>query len=128
MSELLTTGQMIDQLEVGQFAKSDQGRKVMKTKIGAIVEVIDVDNCGNRYEDVMLRPITIKSKWRILPQYVTFEEAMKAANEGKTVQVHPIHDEKEMPPIKFDNNLSVEERLHYYTWGEIVKFNWSIVE
>ncbi|WP_018392928.1 MULTISPECIES: hypothetical protein [Bacillaceae] len=41
----------------------------------------------------MKPPSVISSKWRILPQYVTFEEAMIAYREGKIIVSYLEEDE-----------------------------------
>lgn len=88
MSELLTTGQMIDRLKVGESAINNMlvVHKVTKLNNGDIVR-IDVEND----RDILpfnLCYAVIKSKWRILPNYVSFEEAMKAYKEGKVIRSH----------------------------------------
>jgi hypothetical protein len=91
MSEWLTTGEMIDRLKVGEVAEAVSG--MVK---GWKVEKLPADeNFGERivWRDVLgvdrnviqLNENVINAKWRILPKYVSFEEAMKALMNGKTV-------------------------------------------
>ncbi|WP_044737131.1 hypothetical protein [Geobacillus kaustophilus] len=81
MSELLTTGQMIDRLKPGEVAES-KNRKAYYDSNCQLIE--ESKATGEK------RPFTIWSGgkspiWRILPRYVTFDRAMKALAEGKTV-------------------------------------------
>jgi hypothetical protein len=79
----LTFGQMIDKLQVGQTAERDDkqyqcywninSRKLtMKSQMGSLDNLVTMTD--------------VESKWTILPQYVTFEEAMKALKEGKKIR------------------------------------------
>jgi hypothetical protein len=77
MSEWLTTGEMIDQLKPGEIAIDDRGN---------VVKYIRGQLCWEN-GDLFYVNIDQKvlGKWRILPRYVSFEEAMKALMNGKTV-------------------------------------------
>ena len=87
MSEWLTTGEMIDKLKPGEVAESKPTEwcgtpvgsfRVIKTQNGAI--------CFDDSDDYMpLNEFNMRLQWRILPRYVTFDRAMKALAEGKTV-------------------------------------------
>ncbi|MGG3893160.1 hypothetical protein [Geobacillus stearothermophilus] len=81
MSEWLTTGQMIDRLKPGEIAES-KNRKAYYDSNCQLIE--ESKATGEK------RPFTIYSGnkspiWRILPRYVSFEEAVKALMNGKTV-------------------------------------------
>ncbi len=60
MSEWLTTGEMIDSLEVGEVALSKQGFIVTRNEYGGIVPE------NNPRENVILNGAVVKEKWRIL--------------------------------------------------------------
>ncbi|UYL93804.1 hypothetical protein NIIg97_gp63 [Geobacillus phage vB_GthS_NIIg9.7] len=91
MSEWLTTGEMIDRLKVGEVAECvNENYKVM---FKATEGLVYVDDDGKTKKKLGLdgRFIIANSvlknqlRWRILPRYVSFEEAMKALMNGKTV-------------------------------------------
>lgn len=88
MTEWLTTGEMIDRLKVGEVAVSaDEGFKV-RNEGGHFMYSVDEINgtCSGDYFRITC--VTNRLKWRILPNYVTFEEAMKAHKNNKTVYFH----------------------------------------
>jgi hypothetical protein len=79
----LTFGQMVDELRKGQTAESDLYQAtILNGKLVVCGKNTDV------FYDITER--VIKKKWTILPQYVPFEEAMKALKEGKIVIAHAI--------------------------------------
>lgn len=87
MSELLTTGEMVDRLKVGETAVGDVRElgteiRVFKDKVGHI----KFDDSRKLLE--LSAGIVGSVKWRILPTYVSFEEAMKALKDGKEVELH----------------------------------------
>ena len=131
MSELLTTGEMVDRLKVGEVAECIEK---------GITEVIR-DNDGIWWYD---KPSGIKKsymtllsrnldyKWSILPNYVSFEEAKKALKEGKTVHCHPNWNEKlsyEINPIDAENAalryLQIKEEG---LMGIVFESKWTIEE
>jgi hypothetical protein len=104
MSEWLTTEQMIVkmvQLDPFTVFKSEEGETVAKNRYGSIRYC---DSHGNTSgETVQLNFEFMRKKWRILPRYVSFEEAMKAFEKGKKVYFHGVGDYKldegvELPP------------------------------
>ena len=103
MSELLTTGQMIDQLKVGEIAESSRVEsldnfvyRVKKSKSGSIMTLApDMKMTGHQ---IPMQGDIIDLKWRILPKFVTFEEAMQAGKEGKTIFYHIQGEKDEIAP------------------------------
>lgn len=88
MSDLLTTGQMIDRLKVGEVAECVAGllkgvelRKV-ESKVTGKFHL--ADESGLTYH-MYLSEDSLNCKWRIIPEFVTFDKAMAALMEGKTV-------------------------------------------
>jgi hypothetical protein len=80
MSEWLTTGEMIDRLEEGEVAEDSKQLMTASWDGGKLkFKIID----GSEYDYITLNDRNLK--WRILPRYVNFEEAMKALMNGKTV-------------------------------------------
>jgi hypothetical protein len=91
MSEWLTTGQIIDRLKVGEIAQvQEKIKKEYVTKTDASYFWCDKNGwILDSGEIFYLNDVISKMKWRILPKYVSFEEAMKALKVGKTVYCHP---------------------------------------
>lgn len=91
MTKLLTTGEMIDRLKIGQKAIG----KFVNNDILHDVEV-NVFRCegGHIKESTsnttisLTKGIVEEIKWSIPPNYVSFEEAMQALKEGKRVKIH----------------------------------------
>ncbi|GGB61451.1 hypothetical protein GCM10011409_43380 [Lentibacillus populi] len=81
MSEWLTTGQMIDRLNKHDKAKSGVGAIVFKDALERIID-------GKTYEIVKVDQYFLSQKWRILPKYVSFEEAMQVLKNGGDVIFH----------------------------------------
>jgi len=80
MTKLLTTGEMIDTLKVGEVAEcvNDhvyQGCKVMRKETGLQFESTPF----------VISEKTFNAKWHILSRYVPLDEAIKAYKEGKTI-------------------------------------------
>jgi hypothetical protein len=137
MSEWLTTGEMIDRLKVGEVAEAVSG--MVK---GWKVEKLPADeNFGERivWRDVLgvdrnviqLNENVINAKWRILPKYVSFEEAMKAYAEGKNIVFYPASNEECNPvrlPQCYRNYVLEDLRLGEFSLLELVNGKWSIEE
>lgn len=92
MSEWLTFGQLLDNMQVGDIAESEEkegatfGRYyVQRYDNGFYVwDGKEVDE-KNHFHFMKLEACYFHFKWRILPRYVAFDQAMKALTEGKTV-------------------------------------------
>lgn len=90
MSALLTTGKMVDKLKVGQVAEliDDLGtggeeRYVLKTVDGLIW---CNDPKGNKKGNYVTIACNLYDyKWKLLPHFVSFQEALQALKEGRTV-------------------------------------------
>jgi hypothetical protein len=119
MSEWLTTGQMIDQLKDGEVAESIDGEYEAYWHNG-LLEFRD------RHGDVQETIIKSdqKRKWRILPKYVSFEEAYEAGKQGKVVNFH--YKDGMVHRIEhFDDSLD-ENGLSCYCLRELIEGDWSI--
>jgi hypothetical protein len=108
MYEQLTTGQMIDKLKIGEIADGISGIHtyvVTKLKSGEIVFLDEDDEAT--ILDTRLDDKVLSATWTIRPKFVTFEEAKKAYEEGKTVisylENHGI--------IKFDKDNEMETNI-----------------
>jgi hypothetical protein len=90
--EWITTGQMIDQLKMNHVAESNYENCktfVIKKEHGYFMHVNEQkleDGLGLPFQITV--PAIIKAKWRILPKFVTLEEAKKAFEEGKIIGWH----------------------------------------
>jgi hypothetical protein len=119
MSEWLTTGEMIDRLKVGEVAVDEYGTKIQLDELKGLVFV----SSGNTVANI---PPFLKRKWRILPRYVSFEEAMKAMRKGKTITCTlPDSGEKAKFWFEDDTVKSVGFPLHWYC---IFEGKWTIEE
>ncbi|OEH52954.1 hypothetical protein AQ616_18795 [Oceanobacillus sp. E9] len=123
MGEVLTTGQMIDQLKVGEVAKNNDDMKVYKSEDGSI------------RGDVMGRKILcdldfLESKWRIQPNYVSFEDAMKALKDGKSVIFRgPDGSWSDKVPPNVAASIAIKHtELRGYGLLDLFKGKWTIEE
>ncbi|RFA36217.1 hypothetical protein CAI16_05345 [Virgibacillus dokdonensis] len=93
MTKWLTTGEMIDQLKVGEIAELEEGKRIPK-KYGLSYSHVrktkegDVKWCKKDGSLPSSSPIEIYGhvitwKWRILPNYINFNEAMEALKQGR---------------------------------------------
>jgi hypothetical protein len=125
MSEWLTTGQMIDEIyKLDPFVvyESEDGNKVAQNASG---ELKYCDEKGNtKYGSVLLQDV-IFCKWKLLPNYVSFEEAMKALSDEKTVRYH-----YQLGGKNTYLRLSIETKPSYFNnetyWDDLVNGNWTI--
>jgi hypothetical protein len=92
MGEWLTIGQLIDSMKVGDIAVSDTQvsstlgyRYIKRESIGFYVGNGFSEEDVSNYRFMELEEGYFKFKWKILPRYVSFEEAKKAYHEGKTI-------------------------------------------
>ncbi|WP_337970230.1 hypothetical protein [Virgibacillus salexigens] len=96
MSEWLTTGEMIDKLKIGEVAelKNTYVKGIEDIAYNAVIRDDEgfkwyrIDRDKKDSECFEINDVVINWEWRILPNYVSFEEAMKALREGKTVYCH----------------------------------------
>jgi len=125
--EWLTTGQMIDGLKVGEIAEGiGEFGNLGKRK----VEVINTANDGIRFlhengegKAIRISETLLKLKWRILPNFVSFIEAMNALSQGKTVTYHDNHKEGYTFDLKAEWSL---EEAAGYTLNDLFKSRWTI--
>jgi hypothetical protein len=130
MSEWLTTGEMIDRLKVGEVAEGvdSLGKEycVTKTEYGMSFCSSTGDTRG--YLEFTLNKNILGARWRILPRYVSFEEAMKALKEGKKVRFH-VREGKSIP---FTSQSYLENIYSVHgcslTWEYLFQDKWTIEE
>jgi hypothetical protein len=125
MSEWLTTGQMIDQLKVGEEAEThpddiyvrvkrfEDGIYRMYVVGGESTGIVEGDEGALRLNDMY-----IKLRWRILPRYVSIEEAIKAYRNGKTVVLH-LGDKK----FRYSKSFVDEDNFGLHTF---IHGKWTI--
>ncbi|MEN2765660.1 hypothetical protein [Ornithinibacillus xuwenensis] len=121
MSEWLTTGKMIDNLKVGQVAVSvsvPHGEALLSDKV-ILNENILVWKDNNR--KFIVNDFTKDMKWVIVPNYVTFENAMQAVEEDKLVHFHP----KENDHLIVRKEGTLTWFAHYY-WKDLIDGKWTI--
>lgn len=127
MGELLTTGQMIDQLKVGEMAECEHGKWSAKWD-GHNLLFNFIENGGGRNT---LKVSDVTRKWRILPNYVSFEKAMKALKDGRSAILHNGNFEYKFTPVE-----CIAETLEYYKdagadfleWRDLFNSKWTIEE
>lgn len=131
--ELLSTGQMIERLNIGDQAEykhqertTDHHLIVQKTASGSIVVVYN-----GIHENRVGKLLTLSAKvmtyqWRVIPQFFSFEEAMKAHLEGKTVAYH--HSDELVYEFNCDGATDQFKQLYHDSiyLQELIKGNWSI--
>lgn len=111
MRNLLTTGQMIDKLKVGEIAEGNTHWEVKRMFNGQIVEL----NTGTTFK---IDEGFLNEKWTIHPKYVSFEVAKEAYNEGKVVISH-------LDDIEFEKNELKDDAWHLKA-RRIFEGKWSI--
>lgn len=128
MSEWLTTGEMIDRLKVGEVAQAyDEEGKEALFRVQRTSEFhTPFRNLDNDNNELFFNERLLKLKWRILPRYVSFEEAMKALREGKKVRFH-VPEGKNIV-ITSHNFIENIYTIHgcSLSWGYLLEGKWTI--
>jgi len=120
MSKLLTTGEMIDRLKVEEsaLAYTFEGHEIPRMKItkndAHSIMIIQP------WEVLDINGFTLALKWRILPNYLSFEEVRQALKEDKTVIYH----------INNSNFIEVNNYTNIgilnVTFKEMILGNWTV--
>ena len=123
MSKLLTTGEMIDTLkaEESALAYTFEGHEIPRMKITK----------NDTHSIMIIQPwkvldingFTIALKWRILPKYVSFDEAMKFLKEDKTLIYHI--NNSYCIEVNNYTNLGIFEDSGV-TFKEMILGNWTV--
>ena len=113
MTKLLSTGEMIDQLKVGEIAEGNTYWEVKKLEDGLIVEL-------NSRKSININCSFLAEKWRIHSNYVSFKPAMQAVMEGKTVFFHD-SDHRSIVEL-----TRVVDYLEGHTWEQLFNGKWTI--
>lgn len=130
MIEWMTTAEMLEKILKNKpftVFESEDGVRVAKNRFGAIKFC---DEKGNTF-DGSVAHLTIEfleAKWRILPKYVPFEEAMKALKHGKRVWLHV----NKYKSILFTKNTYLENIYGVHgcslNWESLFNGEWTIEE
>lgn len=121
MSEWLTTGQMIDKLKVGEVAESNDHLTAWYNEMKALK--FKTEEGVESYKFVIDEMDYKKErKWRILPKYVSLEEAMKAYKEGKTIVSHA----GELGFIPAERRFNIEDEVFSVASERISHGKWTI--
>jgi hypothetical protein len=131
MSEWLTTGEMIDRLKVGEEAEThpdDVYVRVKRFENGIYrMYVVGGESTGIVEGDegpLRLNDMYINLRWRILPRYVSFEEAMKALADGKKVSV--LIEGNKIPLV-----IEKDSFVRFFSgrkWIDLINGKWTIEE
>ncbi|GAQ18014.1 hypothetical protein OPHB3_1953 [Oceanobacillus picturae] len=137
MSELLTTGAMIDRLKVGGTAElsekhqisKEHGKSYKKVTKAADGDIVWISDTGvvDLGRPLVLFGHTVNWKWRIIPNYVSFKEATKTHKEDKkTVTYH--HDEELKYTFEYETDPEQFEQLYYdsISLHELIEGKWTI--
>ncbi|MEK4030834.1 hypothetical protein MKZ02_20150 [Pseudobacillus sp. FSL P4-0506] len=116
MSEWLTIGQLIDQLKPNEIATDEKEEYTVSWKYGLTF----VDEDKDTFKDII--PLYKERKWRIIPQYVSLEEAMKALKEGKVVTLYTTYTTHSFSTENYFRDF-VEKSI---TIAEFVSGKWTI--
>ncbi|MGM7720697.1 hypothetical protein [Metabacillus sp. Hm71] len=127
MTKWLTTGQMIDRLKVGVIAETEEQKSNSfisgkftnhaTVRDDGLISFCSKDGNCMGYGLFSLTEQHRNLMWRILPKYVTFEEAMKALKEGKVITWQKWNDENQELSFSrenffdmfIDNDVSIDE-------------------
>jgi hypothetical protein len=123
-SEWLTIGQMIDLLQLDQVAECENkefyvraNERTMSVFVG--LEALESGN-GKMFQ---LTPLFRSLKWRILPKFVSFDEALIAFSKGKKIWC-----EYQGNRDWFSKDLCHEQREVAPSFGEMRFGKWTIEE
>lgn len=118
MTKLLTTGEMIDTLKVGDVAECFNDHVYQGCKVTR-------DEAGLRFEKALfvISAKTLEAKWHILPKYVSFDEAMKSLKEDKTVFYHTTNGH--CIEVNDYTNVGIFEESGV-TFKEMILGNWTV--
>lgn len=130
MSKLLTTGQLIEKIKVGEIAELEEDKHIPKKYGPSYCHVFKNQDGDIRWckkdgslpssSPLELHGHVIMWKWRILPNYVSFEEAIKALKNNKKIIFHTFN-------TKFVFELdSFVEGLECFSWIDLIEGKWTI--
>jgi hypothetical protein len=130
MSEWLTTGEMVDRLKVGEVAECvNENYKVMFKVTEGLVYVDDDGKTKKKLGldgKFIIANSVLKNqlRWRILPRYVSFEEAKEAFKQGKTICCYFEEGVNTYSP----DSVDIYSEADAPSWYEIFEGKWTIEE
>lgn len=133
MTKLLTTGEMIDRLNVGEVAErifekkgisTDRFTKAKKEGYGELVFYDEQEEDWKT--EIWLTSGLIDSKWRILPNYVSFNEAMKALKDGNRVAFHSDGKQYYVEPTESEIFRISSRNIGVFSLLDLYNGKWTI--
>lgn len=129
MSKDLTLWELIASMKIGELAECIyspsglyiKGRVMVRTS-GGIFECGESDNVLELSKDWM------ETKWRILPRYVSLEDAMQAIKDGATVRCYPENDGGYIEFSEADSLHYVASQWTSISVGTFFGAKWTIEE
>ena len=121
MDDLVTTGQLIDTMKIGDIAEA-----VVACEELTVIRTEEGLKCWDdwgKFSPFTLDDDRLSYKWRILPKFVTFEKAYEAGKQGKKVKF--LHDDGTLREVDFD--ICIEDnKLSYYTLKDLIEGKWIV--
>lgn len=115
---------MIDNLKSGQIAESKDGWMARWGDYHRLL--LSSKKTGSGRQSIFRSDI--ERKWRIIPNYVSFVEAMNALKDGYTVRCYPENDGGYIEFNEADSIKSVAESWTGLSWSEFLASKWTILE
>lgn len=127
--ESLTTGQLVDQLKVGQTANCVYSsiNEWQDSIVTAKEHSWNWALSDGRSEEFYLSEKVKECRWVILPNYVNHLEAIQALKDGYTVRCYP-EDDGYIEFNEADTVQSVANSWNLLSWGELLNGKWTIVD
>ncbi|MBM7598202.1 hypothetical protein JOC34_000559 [Virgibacillus halotolerans] len=122
--QVLTTGQMIDQLKVGEEAESHSHGyiRVRKNPDGSITQA----GAGRK---VVLGSGVTDWEWSVVPNYVTFGEAMIVLSRKGRVRFHYRDENGVEREVPIKNSFNVRHSFREdIRWFDLINGKWTIEE
>ncbi|AZV43598.1 hypothetical protein BAOM_2989 [Peribacillus asahii] len=85
MSEWLTIGKLVDQLNVGEIAECSDGKSYVTVTEEGHFSFCDKNGHHRCFLDFYATKPNRERMYRIVPNYVTLDEAIAAYQDGKTI-------------------------------------------
>lgn len=124
----LTTGQIIDQLEMGDVAINQDGYKVgynHKSDLLMWSENEEMPETSEGYLFHIYYPFVKKDRWVIYPLLISFDEALEAhRNDKKTIVL--VHQDKEYEFMYGDSDIFQELAENGIDMNQMKSGKWKI--